>query len=241
MLVAILSDIHANYEALCAVVSDFVQINPEKVICLGDLIGYGPDPDEVVQYFRTKGYLSVLGNHEAVLADRRLLRWFNFQAKENSLTTEKMLSEENLMFCQSLPASLQIGDAIFVHGFPPDSSFIYLSRMSESAISSFLQKTDGDLFFVGHTHDLLIFCWDGSQLTKHRFTGEPFALQNGCKYIVNAGSVGQPRDGDNRAKYLIWDTENRYIEVRRVLYDYKKTAKKIVDLGFPMDYAIRLG
>ncbi len=241
MLVAILSDIHANYEAFCAVVSDLEQRNPEKVICLGDLIGYGPNPDEVVQLFREKRYMSVSGNHEAVLADRKLLRWFNFQAKENAEVTEKMLSEKNLTFCQSLPTSFQLGEAIFVHGFPPDSSFIYINRMSDTAISSFLQKADGNLFYVGHTHTLLVYCWDGNQVTKHRFTDEPFTLQNGCKYIVNAGSVGQPRDGDNRAKYLIWDTENSSIEVKRVLYDYKTTAKKIVDRGFPIDYAIRLG
>jgi predicted phosphodiesterase len=241
MLVAILSDIHANLEAFKAVISDLEKRQPDQVVCLGDLIGYGPDPEEVVRLFNEMGYISVMGNHEAVLEEEALRRWFNFQARENSLVTEKLLSSESLEFCRSLPRSLQREGAVFVHGFPPDSSLIYLNRLPDYEIISFLKKTDHGLFFVGHTHNLFVFCWDGTLLTRDFFGKENYRLQNGSKYIVNAGSVGQPRDGDNRAKYLLWDTENGLIEAVRISYDYKTTARKIIDRGFPADYAFRLG
>jgi len=241
MNIAILSDIHANLEAFSAVIADIDERRLDQVVCLGDLIGYGPDPDEVVRLFRQKGYISVRGNHEAVLSDRSLLRRFNFLAKENSEATEKMLSWENRVFCQNFPASFELNGAVFVHGFPPDSSFLYINRLSEDKICSFLAKTEYELFFVGHTHTLQVYCWDGKQLTKQRVFEHNYLLKKGYKYIVNAGSVGQPRDGDNRAKYLIWDTGNRCLEIVRIQYDYKRTAKKIIDRGFPSEYAFRLG
>lgn len=241
MNIAILSDIHANLEAFSAVIADFEERRPDHVICLGDLIGYGPNPDEVVRLFKQKGYISVKGNHEAVLSDRGLLRWFNFQAKDNSEATEKMLSLDNRVFCQNLPASFELNGAIFVHGFPPDSSFLYINRLSDDKICSFLAKAEHGLFFVGHTHNLQVYCWDGKRLTKQRVFEQKYVFKKGCKYIVNAGSVGQPRDGDNRAKYLIWDTGNRCLEIVRLEYDYKLTAKKIIDRGFPSEYAFRLG
>lgn len=240
MLVAILSDIHANLEAFEAVVSDFEKRKPDSVICLGDLIGYGPDPEEVVRRFRLKGYRSVMGNHEVVLVDEGLLRWFNFQARENSLKTEQLLSAESLEYCRNLPKYLQYQDAVFVHGFPPDSVLIYLNRKSDRELLSFFKKADHNLFFVGHTHDLFAVCWDGEKIYREPFAQGICQLRDECKYIVNAGSVGQPRDGDNRAKYLLWDTETKRIEAVRVSYDWKTTTKKIIDRGFPESYAFRL-
>ncbi len=241
MLVAILADIHANLEAFQAVLFDIKKKAPDAVLCLGDLIGYGPDPEEVVGLVRREGYISVIGNHEAALADRRLLLWFNFQARENARRTEELLSFASREFCRNLPRSLPYQGATFVHGFPPDSVLIYLSRKTDREIGSFLSKTTGDLFFVGHTHTLGIVGWDGVQLRRERLAEGIFRLRNGCKYIVNAGSVGQPRDGDNRAKYLLWDTGKSCIETVFVAYDHQTTARKIIDLGFPDDYALRLG
>ncbi len=241
MLVAILSDIHANLEAFTAVITDLEIKQPDRVICLGDLIGYGPNPEEVVQLVREKGYPSVMGNHEAVLADKRLRRWFNFQARDNSLKTEELLTPENLDFCKKLPRYLHYAGASFTHGFPPGSVLGYLNRKTDNEIISLLKKAEGDLFFVGHTHKLLVVGWDGRQIMRKPFSVEAFRLQNGFRYIVNAGSVGQPRDGDNRAKYLLWDTVDQWVEAVRISYDHTITAQKIIDRGFPSDYAFRLG
>ncbi len=107
MKIAVISDIHGNLEALQAVSNDLHQQGTEKVICLGDMIGYGPDPDEVVNFIRENGFLTVLGNHEFALGDLRGRRWLNFQAAENNEVCSKMLSEDNLNYCIGLPSHLQ--------------------------------------------------------------------------------------------------------------------------------------
>jgi predicted phosphodiesterase len=241
MLVAIVSDIHGNLEAFQAVINDMDSRKPDVVINLGDLIGYGPDPEEVVQLFRQKGFLSVLGNHEAVLVEKRIRNWFNFQAKDNSVQTEQMLRAESIDFCRGLQRSLIVAGGVFVHGFPPDSVLHYLNRKSDKEVCAFFNNTDQDLFFVGHTHDLKVVSWDGFHLQRETFVDRKYNLQHGYKYIINAGSVGQPRDGDNSAKYLLWQTEINLIEVKYIRYDWQMTAGKIRERGFPEAYAQRLG
>lgn len=240
MLNAILSDIHSNLEAFLSVIKDLEKRFPDNVICLGDLIGYGPDPEEIVQLFQEKSYLSVLGNHEAALADAKMRNWLNFQAKENSIQTERLLSQESLDFCCGLPKDLIFENALFVHGFPPDSVLSYVTMIPDKDIISYFEQSFQDLIFVGHTHDLLVISWDGSRLKRERLVGGKYRLQEGLKYIINAGSVGQPRDGDNCAKYLLWNTEYNSIEVVRVPYDFKATSRKIQERGFPDAYGQRL-
>lgn len=240
MLVAIISDIHANLEAFQAVIDDVDKKNPDTVICLGDSIGYGPDPEEVVQLVRQKGYLSVLGNHEAAVVKKKMRKSFNFQAKENSIETELLLSDESLEFCRNLPKYLIIKDALFVHGFPPDSVLGYVTRKSDEQIASYLENATRTLFFVGHTHDLLAVSWDGTHLKREPILDQNYKLQPGFKYIINCGSVGQPRDGDNKAKYILWHTESHVIETVQIPYDFKTTSRKIKERGFPEAYALRL-
>ncbi|MEK6201072.1 MAG: metallophosphatase family protein [Desulfobulbaceae bacterium] len=240
MKIAVLSDIHGNLEALEAVISDLKMQGADRVICLGDNIGYGPDPEEVVQLIQNLGYESILGNHEFALMDQRGRRWFNFQATENSIETEKLLSTESRKYCCTLPSFLEIGNAHFVHGYPPVSVFRYLNRQSDEKIVSLFKKTSADIYFLGHTHTLqLVTCRD--QVVYRRSLGqEKNILQPGSKYIVNGGSVGQPRDGDNRAKYLLWDYRNCELEVRFIDYDRGLTMKKIRERCFPEIYAMRL-
>ncbi len=119
--IAVLADIHGNLEAFEAVQAILVQQGADRVICLGDNIGYGPDPEEVVCRLRQLGYSSVLGNHEFALMDERGRRWLNFQAAENNIETEKLLSDESKEYCCSLPPFLAFENAHFVHGYPPDS------------------------------------------------------------------------------------------------------------------------
>lgn len=237
MLVAILSDIHANLEALEAVISDLENRRPAEVVCLGDLIGYGPDPDEVVGLVRSKGFAVVMGNHEAALADRRLLRWFNFQARDNAIETGRLLSSENREFCRNLPRFRHCHGARFVHGFPPDSPLVYLNYKTDGEIISFLSTADEDLFFVGHTHRLIHVRWDGIRLHRDELGPGVRLLDKNCRHIINVGSVGQPRGGDRRANYLLWDIEEASIETIFVSYDRKKTAAKIIKRGFPNEYA----
>ncbi len=238
--VAILADIHGNLEALEAVSADLQKQGADRVICLGDNIGYGPNPDEVVAGLRQLGYASVLGNHEFALMNTRARRWFNFQAAENNVETEKLLSADNKKYCCSLPTFLTLEKAHFVHAYPLDSVFRYLNRQSDDKIAALFASTTPDLFFVGHTHRLALVTGQKGVISRRALAQEIIQLEPDKKYIVNCGSVGQPRDEDSRSKYLLWDAATGQLVVRFVEYDNHETMSKIRDRGFPEIYAIRL-
>lgn len=240
MLIAVLSDIHGNLEAFQKVIDHIEKQNPDKVICLGDLIGYGPNPDEVVRLILRRRYLSVIGNHEAALQSKRIRNLFNFPSRKNSIETEKLLSAESFDFCCSLPENLTVGNALFVHAFPPASVLRYITMASDRALKTYFATADTDLCFVGHTHELLIFCSDGRSLKRESLNRETYRLDPEKKYIINAGSVGQPRDGTNTAKYLLWDTAAHRLEIIRLPYDHATTVKKIQERGFPEAFGRRL-
>lgn len=240
MRIAVLSDIHGNFEALSAVCDDLETAGADRVICLGDLVGYGPDPEAVVTRVRELGFEAVLGNHEAALASKRARRRMNFQAEENNISTESLLSEENLNYCCRLPNTITLEKALFVHGCPPDSVNGYLYMLPDKKIVKTFNQNSTQLFFVGHTHELvLVFLEDGRVVRQQLSTGIIELLPD-HKYLINCGSVGQPRDGNNRAKYLIWDNDLGSLDVRAVSYNYKLTAQKILDRGFPESFAKRL-
>ena len=238
--IAVLADIHGNLEAFAAVSADLLQQGADRVICLGDNIGYGPNPNEVVGQLRELNFASVLGNHEFALMDARARRWFNFQAAENNIETERLLSADNKQYCCSLPSFLTLEKAHFVHAFPLDSVFRYLNRQSDEKIAALFAATTSDLFFVGHTHRLVLVTGQEGSITRRVLTKETVQLELDKKYIVNCGSVGQPRDEDRRAKYLLWDRAARQLTVRFVEYDNRQTMRKIRDRRFPEVYAMRL-
>lgn len=238
--VAVLADIHGNLEAFEAVFADLMQQGADRVICLGDNIGYGPNPDEVVGRLRQQNSASVLGNHEFALMDWRARRWFNFQAADNNIETEKLLSADNKQYCCSLPFFLKLEEAHFVHAFPPDSVFRYLNRQSDEKIAALFAATTPHLFFVGHTHQLALVAGQRGVISRRVLAEETVQLEPDKKYIVNCGSVGQPRDEDRRAKYLLWDCAARRLVVRFVEYDNRQTMQKIRDRRFPEIYALRL-
>lgn len=240
MKIAILSDIHANLEAFEVVSADLLVRKPDAVICLGDLIGYGPDPERVVKKVAELGFLVILGNHEAAFTSRKAREWMNFQAKENNMVTEAMLSEESLAYCRSLPRSLSMAGACFVHGFPPDSVMSYVYLVPDSEVVKLFATSECRLYFVGHTHELALISQSDEGVVRLPLPRGRTQLDQARKYIVNAGSVGQPRDSDNRAKYLIWDSEFWALEVIALPYAVEVTMAKIQALGFPDAYADRL-
>jgi len=241
MKIAILADIHGNLEALTAVCADLDSRQVERVVCLGDNVGYGPDPEAVTRLVRTRGFLCVLGNHEFALADKRARRWLNFQAEENSIATRKMLSADSLKYYAALPMSLCLANGHFVHGYPPASPFKYLNRQNDEKILRVFATLPSQLFFVGHTHRLLMVSSAQGLIAREQLFEGVASLDPAAKYLFSAGSVGQPRDGDPRAKYLLWDTDQGTVAVRCVAYDAASTKKKIIGLGFPEIYAKRLG
>ena len=240
MRLAILSDIHGNLEAFEAVRTDIERQGLDGVICLGDMIGYGPDPEDVIQGVRNLQCRTVLGNHEAALLSVKARSWMNFQARDNSVRTEGLLSEESLAYCRNLPPFLDAGTAWFVHGYPPDSVFTYLFSLPDRKIEELFAASEAALYFVVHTHDLQLVSQQQGKIHRSALAEGRIRLENNKKYIINAGSAGQPRDGDNRAKYLIWDDETWDLDVLFIPYDIQKTIKKIQACGFPDIYAERL-
>ncbi len=240
MRLAILSDIHGNLEAFEAVCADIKRQRLDGVICLGDMIGYGPDPEDVIRGVRNLLCRTVLGNHEASLLSGKARNWMNFQARENSISTEQLLSGESLAYCRTLPPFLHIGNTWFVHGYPPDSIFAYLFKQSDRKIEALFAAAEAELYFVGHTHDLQLVSQRQGKVCRSPLVEGRIRLEKDKKYIINAGSVGQPRDGDRRAKYLIWDDEAWDLDILFIPYDIQKTIKKIHARGFPDIYAERL-
>ncbi len=240
MKIAVLADIHGNLEALKAVVDDMKQFQLDCMVSLGDNVGYGPEPDGVVDLIRETGIESILGNHEFALCDKRARSWLNFQAAENNEQTSSLLSKDNLEYSCALPLFLEKGGGYFVHGFPKESVFRYLVRQNDERILQLFQDYGATIFFVGHTHDLQLVYEKNGAVVRKPLPAGIHTLEQGKKYIVNSGSVGQPRDGNRSAKYILWDSEIGEIEVRFVAYDIEKTVEQIAKRGFPKVYGLRL-
>ena len=238
MKIAIISDIHGNLEALEAVLSDLERYHPDRIVCLGDLIGYGPDPEAVIKMISGLGITCVLGNHEAALTSEKELAWLNFLARENNIETKTLLSETSQNFCESLPRSVSIEDGSFVHGCPPDSILKYLYMLSDEDIAKLVETLPERRFFVGHTHELQIIMVSRSEVNRTKLLEGSFKLDDDKTYLINVGSVGHPRDGNSKAKYVLWDRETGTLDVRGVSYPAQLTAEKIIARGFPKAYAM---
>jgi len=240
MRMAVLSDIHGNLEALEQVLTDIDGSNIDRVVCLGDSIGYGPEPEEVVAMIHDRHIPSILGNHELAVIDRDLLTWFNPLARRSLLKTIEMLSEKTISFISKLKPFMIFDGYRFVHGYPPDSATTYLFQIGEDELRQTYKQMKEKICFVGHTHRLEIISFNGKSITRSPFTQNIVPLNSTDRYIINIGSVGQPRDGDNHAKYIILDAEKNSIEVKFIPYDIASVVNKILKAGLPTEHAVRL-
>ncbi len=240
MKLAIISDIHGNMEALARVLQDIDACHIKDIFCLGDMVGYGPNPEEVVSTIRSMKIPTVLGNHELGLKHRIHMEWFNPPAKESLKKTFKLLSNESVQFIKSLPRAQTIQHCRFVHGFPPDAVSTYLFAVSDKEIVRMFEKINETCCFVGHTHLIEIVSLNGHDVIREPLTQDVTPLKKNRVYIINVGSVGQPRDDNAKAKYVIYDFERHVVELRCVTYDVKRTAEKIIAAGFPKAHADRL-
>ena len=240
MRMAVISDIHANLEALKQVLTDIDGSNIDRIICLGDSIGYGPEPEQVVAMINDHHIPSILGNHELAVIDQKYLTWFNPLARRSLLKTIEMLSEKTINFISKLKPFMIHDEYRFVHGFPPDSATTYLSQIAEDELLRTIKQMTEKICFIGHTHRLEIIDFNGRSITRSPLAQNAVNLNSADQYIINIGSVGQPRDGDNHAKYIIFDTEKNSIEVKFIPYDIASVVNKIVEAGLPTEHAIRL-
>lgn len=240
MRLAVISDIHSNADALIRVLADADLSGVDAMVCLGDVIGYGPEPNEAIRLIRERNIPTVMGNHELGVVKRDYLKLLNPIAYQSLRITIEMLSGESFDFINNLGKSLVCYKSRFVHGFPPDSPTIYMFEPDDEGMCEAFGKYGERLCFTGHTHNPEIVEFDGDFVVRTLLMRGITNLDKDKRYIINAGSVGQPRDGDNHAKYLIWDMANDSIEVKHISYDIESAANKIIKAGLPSINATRL-
>lgn len=240
MRTAIISDIHGNATALEEVLKDIKASSVDMTISLGDNIGYGPEPEKVIQLLRSNHIPSVIGNHELAVNRPKLLSWFNPIARTSLEKTISLMSESSFQYILNFNNCMVLNNLRFVHGFPPGSVTLYLFEMDEEKIKDVMIKMHEQLCFIGHTHILEIVTLDGNTISQNRLKEGVLKLDPKCKYLINAGSVGQPRDGTAHAKYIIVDTLADELTVKYITYDVSDTIKKIYQAGLPEQHALRL-
>lgn len=239
MRIAIISDIHGNMDAFTKVQAELITIGVDETICLGDCVGYGAESERVVAAIHDMEVPVVMGNHELALVQPAQLKWFNPMATTSLTMIRDALSTEALAIIASWPRFIVRHDARFVHGFPPNRVKMYLFQAREDHLRRTFTATSERLCFVGHTHELELVAFDGGSIERFPLAA-PVSLKPHCRYIVNVGSVGQPRDGGKRAKYVLWDTLEDTLMVGRVTYDNEAAAEKIRRAGLPEAHALKL-
>jgi diadenosine tetraphosphatase ApaH/serine/threonine PP2A family protein phosphatase len=235
--IAVLSDVHSNLEALEAVLADARQAGASRVWCLGDIVGYGADPNGVVERLESSVQAAVAGNHDWAACGKMRLGYFNSAAAAAAEWTAQNLTERSRTWLSALPL-VRVEDGIrLVHASPSDpEAWLYVLSIGDA--EGELTTFEEPVCLIGHSHFPGIFEKDGDRIRYTRNSRVELGARN--RYLVNVGSVGQPRDGDPRAAYALYDPAARSIEHRRVAYDIPAAQRKILDAGLPPFLASRL-
>lgn len=237
MRYGIFSDVHANLEALTAVIGAYRKEAIDVILCAGDIVGYGANPNECIEEVKKISRVTVAGNHDWASVDKFSVDYFNQAAKLAIFWTKAKLADKS--FLSSLELVYKNQDLTLVHGTlrnPQDFNYL---------INEYLAKKDFDLLetdacFLGHSHIAGVFIQKEDKTIYYSQHDLDITLQPGNKYIVNVGSVGQPRDNNPEAAYCIYDTERKRVEIKRVAYEVGTAGKKIIEGGLPRFLADRL-
>lgn len=242
MRLGIFSDVHANLEALQAVLQAYQEVQIDRYVCLGDIVGYGANPNECCKLVRDLTELVVMGNHDAACCGRLRRDWFNPAARAAVEEHQRMLEAGHMTWLAQLPYRVEMADMLFCHGSPyRQEEFPYI--LDEADIEAIARHVPDrqPLIFVGHTHRGTAFTFrERPTLRVWEDPREVLQILPSHRYVLNVGSVGQPRDGDWRASYAIFDTEARTFELRRTEYDVDAASEKIESLGLPITLSERL-
>jgi diadenosine tetraphosphatase ApaH/serine/threonine PP2A family protein phosphatase len=225
------SDVHANLEALKACIIDFRGEKLDKVFFLGDAVGYGPYPDECVKLIGEVAEVKLMGNHDYAALGLMETDYFNQYAAESMGWTKSSISRRTIEIMSDFELQHQLGDILLVHASPREPELWHYILDMEDATESFNFFTQ-KICMVGHTHRPYVVYKDKSSETVLSKQTEE-TLEEERRYLVNIGSVGQPRDGDPRSCYLIYDTELGTIKHKRVAYNIKATQKDMAKIGLP--------
>jgi diadenosine tetraphosphatase ApaH/serine/threonine PP2A family protein phosphatase len=238
MRFAIFGDVHANLEALEAVLLDAADQGCTHHACIGDIVGYNANPSECVELVRALDCPVVMGNHDEHASRDTLLIDFNPLAEAAMRWTRAQLSEENRAWLGHLPLVRRVDDFLLVHAsldLPQTWNYVFSARDSFES----MQYQTPALCFFGHTHVPRAFVQEEDGGVSSLLV-DFLPIEPGKKYFINVGSVGQPRDGDWHAAYCIYDTEQQTVELRRIEYDIDTAQDKVVDAGLPQSLADRL-
>jgi diadenosine tetraphosphatase ApaH/serine/threonine PP2A family protein phosphatase len=236
MRIAVVSDVHANLIALDAVLADAGSV--DAVWHLGDVVGYGPDPDGVVARLESIGATGVRGNHDAAAVGGPEIEWFNPDARRAMEWTREVISPSTLRWLSALPERHADGDFSFVHGSPRDPTWEYV--VSAPVARAGLAALATRHCLHGHTHVPLGWRSDGSWVQMVDPRDEPVLALDDRPTLLNPGSVGQPRDGDPRASWALLDTDAGTFAWRRVAYDIETVQARMADAGLPRPLVARL-
>ncbi|MBI2876136.1 MAG: metallophosphoesterase family protein [Candidatus Tectomicrobia bacterium] len=239
MRYAIFSDAHSNLEALEKVLDEVRRDGPDRTIFLGDAVGYGPDPNEVIELLAGQCDLWLAGNHDWAALERIDPEEFNPHAREAILWTQKVLTPTNRERLQGRALEWAEGKLRGVHATPREpEQWHYLLGLEDAArnFQCFSEKA----CFIGHSHEPLLLERDPTGAIHLHPKEEALTLREGCRYLINVGSVGQPRDGDPRACYLLYDSESQTLQLKRVEYDIPRVQEKMRRQGLPRYLVERL-
>jgi diadenosine tetraphosphatase ApaH/serine/threonine PP2A family protein phosphatase len=239
MRCAILADIHANLAAFKAVLADIKEQGGLDVLwCLGDIVGYGPDPSECIELLRKQNPTCIAGNHDLGAIGKLDLSYFNPAAAAACRWTAGRLSSAEIQYLGSLPMTAMRGDFYLAHGSPaePVLEYVVSTGIAAKNFSFFKER----YCLVGHTHAPLAFKQVGVACSSIALSPNIGLVLGEHRMIINPGGLGQPRDGDPRASYAIYDSEGSMLRLHRVEYDIDATQDKMIKAGLPMSLVSRL-
>ena len=231
MKFAVISDIHANRDAFEAVLADIKSQGIDTIYCLGDVVGYGSEPSACLEMAKAHCDIILMGNHEYYALGLITSEYLSPVAKESAAWTQGQLSEQDLAILSDFQMDATLADIYLVHASPFEpENWRYILATPEAARA--FEHLDANMCFYGHSHLPMIFSNSGEGSIRQQI-GHDFQPDEEKRYLVNVGSVGQPRDNDPRASYVSYDVDNRDIHFHRVAYDVENAQKKMRDAGLP--------
>ncbi|MFI5145136.1 MAG: metallophosphoesterase family protein [Ignavibacteria bacterium] len=235
MKIAIISDVHANLEALTTCLKKIDELGADKIICLGDLVDYCAEPNACIELIKTNCDVVVMGNHDEAQFKYDMTEGFSNDARISSIHTRDVIKPEYTEYFKTLPRVYRYENLLFVHGSPQNPKDYRYIPTTEAAESSFV-AFDESICFIGHSHKPVIFkeTKQGVQIVTDEYQ------EAGHRYIINVGSVGQPRDGDPRLSFGLFDLNSRKYTNYRVEYDTLTASNKIKNEGLPLYLAERI-
>lgn len=231
MRIALVSDIHGNLEALTAVLHDAESRQIDEIACLGDVIGYGADPAECLDLIESTCRIRLMGNHESAALGRMNDLAMNEIARRSMSWTREQLSDRHVALIESFEIERWIDNLHLVHASPFEPENWHYVLTPKAAAQAF-EATEAFICFFGHSHLPTIFSIGEDQKVRSRF-GHDFQPLEENRYLVNVGSVGQPRDDDPRSSYVVYDTDTFDVYFHRIAYDFTVTQKKLAEANAP--------